>query len=837
MTCLFIFIMTYSVYYFSIFSSVPGGDSGELLAEACQLGVAHPPGYPIYTILSHFVSKYMFFLRLTPDGKFVETTVAWRVNHLCSIFGALTAAIIGATIIEMGNRKSKSVLSASVGAFVFAFAPLVWEYSVGAEVFALNNLFSASLIYLTVRVHNLASVDGSTLSLISLTSLGALVVGLSLTHQHSSLLLIVILVPYVLYTIRTRLNVSSLLVIIVSFLTGMTPYLYLFLTPAKPGSWGDTASLRGLRRHTLREEYGTFQLSGTRGSEGTLLRIYLYLGHLQQESFYCLLPLALAGAVLAVAMQLPTGWFAKSSSGSAETVTKAAPAKKGRTAKVASGQARTAAEATADTKRPKAGILPSTCLALAWLFYVCVWHGILSNIPLSAPMPFAVHSRFWMQPNLILSVLAGFGVGQATEFLLSTNAVKKHLSLIESGRLVLELGACLAVVAVVVSSRFRAMDRSFYGWTMHQYGESILRSLPPASSEAGSGPAVLLLAHTDLNWNPVRYLLTCEDEHRRKWANVQHLNFQMLPYPWFEKRQAPLYPNVTFPSLPPHVSTDRTSNANGELVANLVSANLRSSRFKGGVFVDMQAVNDAEIGDAGRWRNNLVLIPWGPLYKCVFASKTTSGAGSLGEAHHNGSYQQLLRLQETFRLPSEPEFFNMFPKRSGSWEFAAASVRQDSHYQLGLSFLTYAIAGLKSANPSLALILDRLMLADRLLQGVVKTVCTGDVDGSGEAIGSGALSTPIVDLVKNYALCLIRLHNVLVVALKFPNFVAQSDAEPMKPILPNDSLIGAVANSVWIDGVRLRAARTVATFLKMAPKDPDGEAFRSSIKMMNPRKQ
>ena len=33
--------------------AMQGGDSGELMAEACQLGVAHPPGYPLFVLVAH----------------------------------------------------------------------------------------------------------------------------------------------------------------------------------------------------------------------------------------------------------------------------------------------------------------------------------------------------------------------------------------------------------------------------------------------------------------------------------------------------------------------------------------------------------------------------------------------------------------------------------------------------------------------------------------------------------------------------------------------------------------------------------------------------------------
>ena len=33
------------------------------------------------------------------------------------------------------------------------------------------------------------------------------------------------------------------------------------------------------------------------------------------------------------------------------------------------------------------------CLLTCWITYVIIWHGVLSNIPLSSPMPYGVHAR------------------------------------------------------------------------------------------------------------------------------------------------------------------------------------------------------------------------------------------------------------------------------------------------------------------------------------------------------------------------------------------------------------------------------------------------------------
>ena len=47
----------------------------------------------------------------------------------------------------------------------------------------------------------------------------------------------------------------------------------------------------------------------------------------------------------------------------------------------------------------------------------------------------------------------------------------------------------------------------------------------------------LLVSFTDLNWNSIRYLQACE----KRRLDVVHLNFQIMPFPWFSKTQTKLY--------------------------------------------------------------------------------------------------------------------------------------------------------------------------------------------------------------------------------------------------------------------------------------------------------
>ena len=349
----FVFVVVYGIYVLTSFLSVPGGDSGELLSEMCLSGVPHPPGYPLFQLLSKaflLLSKILhpprFYLdhshkwnsstagtgngwnRLRLD---MQPSPAWRVNHMCCLFGAATAGLMAASIGMLlksttASTTSSTSLVSTIGAFLFALSPLVWEYMIGAEVFALNNLLCAILVYLTVCIcHMNNTTKCSDLDTRSntpvrsdfLVCLGALVCGASLANQHASLLFMLILVPSIIFitlvsplfseSSQKRSSRSStatdkmflLFSSAVCFVVGLgVPYGYLMHTSktAMPGSWGDVSDMTGMLRHMLRSEYGTFQLGATRsGGEGVVLenvyeRIVLYIHHTNKVDTTPLLP-------------------------------------------------------------------------------------------------------------------------------------------------------------------------------------------------------------------------------------------------------------------------------------------------------------------------------------------------------------------------------------------------------------------------------------------------------------------------------------------------------------------------------------------------------------------
>lgn len=218
-------------------SSLGGGDSGELLAEACIGGVAHPPGYPFYVGM----------LSLAPG----------KGQVFSSIFGGLAAgALCAATQIWTTD------IGGLVAGTLFLTTPLVWEYSAQAEVFALNN----AIVSLGILTFVVIKTEGQA------TWCGAVLVGLAASHQQAALLTAI---PLALMAQR-----PSAICIFLAFVAFAVPQVCLVIRSARAteGSWGDLTSVAGWWRHVSRSEYGTFRLgAGTGENKDVLQRITAYL--------------------------------------------------------------------------------------------------------------------------------------------------------------------------------------------------------------------------------------------------------------------------------------------------------------------------------------------------------------------------------------------------------------------------------------------------------------------------------------------------------------------------------------------------------------------------------
>lgn len=110
-------------------------DSLEFPLVSYRLGIAHPTGYPLYTLLG----------KLFTLGPWHN--VAWRVNLLSAVAGALTVAFVYLVARQLARRR----LPALLGAVALAVSPVFWSQAVIAEVYTLTGAFVATLLWLALR--------------------------------------------------------------------------------------------------------------------------------------------------------------------------------------------------------------------------------------------------------------------------------------------------------------------------------------------------------------------------------------------------------------------------------------------------------------------------------------------------------------------------------------------------------------------------------------------------------------------------------------------------------------------------------------------------------------
>ena len=91
-TAIAVAIAAFLVYAATLCPTIYAGDSGELAVAATTLGIAHPPGYPLWTLLGRIA---VLFLPGTP---------AFSLNLFSAICGAAAAGFVAKLLMMLGAR-------------------------------------------------------------------------------------------------------------------------------------------------------------------------------------------------------------------------------------------------------------------------------------------------------------------------------------------------------------------------------------------------------------------------------------------------------------------------------------------------------------------------------------------------------------------------------------------------------------------------------------------------------------------------------------------------------------------------------------------------------------
>jgi len=297
-----VFFAALFVYIWTLAPTVTLVDSGELIVAARFLGVAHPPGFPLYLLLAHLAS-------LVPIGN-----IAVRINFVSAFFAALACAmlalvvselIVTASYVEDLQRRSRqaarkrrkisprSLASAADGnsiiswalaitppicaGLLLAFSRTLWSYATITEVYTLNTFLILAIFFLMLRWRRRILEDARSATMIAnsrgpkaaivdydfLLYGAAIVFGLALGVHHVTVALMLPALAVLVYRTQglgffasKRLFYAS----VVSLAALLAVYSYLPLAAAQSPilNWGDPRSVSAIWAHVTGKQYQLF---------------------------------------------------------------------------------------------------------------------------------------------------------------------------------------------------------------------------------------------------------------------------------------------------------------------------------------------------------------------------------------------------------------------------------------------------------------------------------------------------------------------------------------------------------------------------------------------------
>jgi Protein O-mannosyl-transferase TMEM260-like len=275
-----VFLVALFLYCCTLAPTVTPTDSGELIVVAQGLGIAHPPGVPLWAMLAHLAS-------LVPLGN-----VAVRINFSSALFAALASAMLTLVVAELiitasylpktkergARKKTKTADSAAAPVLIFApavgagllmaFSRTLWSYATITEVYTLNTLLILTVFFLMLRWRRCIVADQTNLnSPITIHDswlyAAALVFGLALGVHHVTVGLILPALAILVYRTEglkffTSRRLLYAALISIGGLVAVYAYLPFAASRSPVINWGNPRSLQEIWWHVTGRQYRVF---------------------------------------------------------------------------------------------------------------------------------------------------------------------------------------------------------------------------------------------------------------------------------------------------------------------------------------------------------------------------------------------------------------------------------------------------------------------------------------------------------------------------------------------------------------------------------------------------
>ena len=268
-------VTVFIVYNFTIAPSVIQIDSGELASVQKLLGIAHPTGYPLFTMLGYF------FLQLP-----IFSSDIFQANFLAAIYCSISVGLFSKFLFEIFliskvNSLPETTIKLIIisSSIVLGLSTTFWFQSTSVEVYSLHLVLIISTLFLFVKAFR--NDDAK------FWYLFAYFFGISLSNHMTSILIIPAAVY--LYFKKNSFNKNSFLfgarLALITSISAMIVYLYLPIRAMQEPilNWGNPIDFERFWRHFTGAQYQVWIFSSLEASKKQLS---YFIQNLTNEFFY-----------------------------------------------------------------------------------------------------------------------------------------------------------------------------------------------------------------------------------------------------------------------------------------------------------------------------------------------------------------------------------------------------------------------------------------------------------------------------------------------------------------------------------------------------------------------
>lgn len=296
------------IYYITLAPSVIQIDCGELAAVQITLGIAHPTGYPLFTIVGYLFSLIPLF-----------SSKIFQMNFLAMLFVSIGVGIFSYSVkfilnnidkflkIQNHNTKKKNqktqlqifelneiqkIIITIIAGLILAFSKTFWLQSTSVEVYSFQILLFSLIISLLLNAYVSNENDDKKSWIIFSIALGF---GFS---NHMTTLLLIPASAY-LFFIKNKFDKNSFKKILIMFsiflLVLIINYSYLLIRASQNPilNWGNPVDFERIIRHISGFQYQVWLFSSTDSAKKQLIH---YITNLPYE-FYLSLIISLIGII------------------------------------------------------------------------------------------------------------------------------------------------------------------------------------------------------------------------------------------------------------------------------------------------------------------------------------------------------------------------------------------------------------------------------------------------------------------------------------------------------------------------------------------------------------